>query len=75
MTLLDMIIPAAYRATEHRKANAEQRSSLLRDATPRDLDDLIPILAKRARESADIARRDSEELAEALLAVQERRHG
>lgn len=76
MSLLDCIIPYDWRATGHRKANAEQRTNLLRDATPRDLDDLIPILAKRAREAADASRKAEDELAEALLAKSERRaHG
>lgn len=58
--------------TDLKSANDAQRANLLREAPVRDLDDLIPILARKAREAAIAARKAEEELAEALLAKQEK---
>lgn len=63
---------AMHTPTDLRTANLAQRKNLLRDAPLRDLDDLIPVLVKRARDAAIASRKAEEELAEALLAKQEK---
>lgn len=58
--------------TDLQSANDAQRANLLREAPVRDLDDLIAILDQRARDAEATALRAREELAEALLAKQEK---
>lgn len=62
---------AMHTPVDLKSANDTQRANLLRDAPMRDLDDLIPVLVKRARDAAIASRKAEEELAEALLAKQE----
>lgn len=68
MSILDRyLMPSGESASEHRRANREQRRQLLQDAPIRDIEDLIPVLAEKAKISREAARRAEEELAEALL--------
>lgn len=63
---------ALHTPTNLKSANDAQRANLLREAPVRDLEDLIAILDRRARDAESAALRAREELAEALLAKQEK---
>lgn len=57
---------AVMQPTDFQSANAQQRRKLLEQAPIKDIEDLIPVLVARVRETGEAFRKAQDELAEAL---------